>query len=189
MDLVGKLFRDGRVKLPVIKRTDELDHSSEVWPLISSGRIRTVRILFCVVTVLITVTAFILPIVGMKLMLQGFSKSLPTSIVAKVLVMPLSSSALLLLLTGLIAYCVLFKKRIPFWVVGIGWVAAYGMFRGLSGIAHDFSHLMFDSCSGYGLLISWIAASAACLITAIWALEFRILRGRYVQFQMAKTKR
>lgn len=84
----------------------------------------------------------------------------------------------LLMLEGLIAYCVFSQKRIPLWIVLIGLLGAFGMLWNSGKFSHDISHELFNSCSGYDDFTLWLAASIAFLITTIWLLEFRVLRGR-----------
>jgi hypothetical protein len=154
----------------------------------SRSRIRRARIWLCAVTILIALVTSALPIYGMKLLYDEFPGVFSINIVANVLALPLASSVLLMMLAGWIGYGVLYEKRIPFWLTGIGLLAAGGIMADLSGSFHDFSHLLFDSCSGYGDWMASLGSVAAYSLAAIWLLEFRISRSSYFIIQRADIR-
>jgi hypothetical protein len=193
MDLVGRLFRDGRVKLPVMIRADGLNHISEGWPSFSEARTKKLRSMCGRIAIFLTLVAAALPVFGVKVSFDEFSSAVPMRVYVEILCRELLAPVLLLLLEGLIVYCAYSQKRVSPWVVLIGWIGAFGLVWDGSNVSHDFSHALFDSCGGYAEFNLWLAVSIVSLITTVWLLEFRVLRGRYVEFpyvrfQMTKSR-
>lgn len=178
------------MNFPEVKRAAALDHISEGWPPLSEARARVVRTACCRIVILLTLVAAVLPIYGVKVLFDSFRGTIPIALQFEVLSSLLLAPVFLLMLEMLISYCVFSKKRVPLWTVLIGLVGAYGMLINSGKYSHDISHELFDSCSGYGDFILWLAGSIALLITMIWLLDFRVLRGpSWVKIKITKGMR
>lgn len=123
------------------------------------------------------------------------SVKLPKWTLASALGQLLAGGAFLLLLEGWVTYCVFWGKRVPWVLVVFAWIGVYGMLWSASGSYHEISHAMFESCMGYSDFVVEMAVGIACLITVVWLLEFRLLRGtgqsgfRFVSgFQMTRNR-
>ncbi|MES2920675.1 MAG: hypothetical protein V4819_03975 [Verrucomicrobiota bacterium] len=164
--------------LAEIEGAEEADRFSEGRPSSREGRCRMVRCACCFATMLITLACIVLPLIGA----QGFFESfrVPYSLKAhgELLLPQLVAPVLLLMSEGLLGYCTLHRKRIPVWVVVCGLIGAIGMSWNVGHASHDFSHVIFEECSGiYGDVIFWFAVSLGSLLVAIWLLQSKNLES------------
>ena len=173
------LFHSGLVKFPEFRRVEELGHFSEGWPPLSESKTKKWRGACVRISIFLTLVVFVLTIAGFKMVLAETTASvtIPASLLAEVWGQQLMAPVFLLLLEGLIAYGVFLGKRIPPVLMVLGWIGAFMMPWGASVESHSISHALFESCTGYDEFIFWLAASIALSISAIWLLEFRVLRG------------
>ena len=180
------------MKYPEFKRAAELDHFSDGWPPLSESKTRKWRGACVRISIFLTLVAFVLAIAGFKLVIAEIpaSAKIPAWMLEKVWGQLLMAPVFLLLLEGLIAYCVFWGKRVPLVLMVFGWIGAYGMLWGASVESHSISHALFDSCGGYDDFVFRLAVSIASSISAIWLLEFRFLRGKWrVGLKMTRNVR
>lgn len=185
MDLLGRLFRRGRVKLPVVRRSDDLENISAGWPSLDEKRTRKLRCMCARIAVFLSLVTAGIVLLAVELYIGDFH-SVPISSHSRLLAEELTAPVLLVLLNGMICYCAHAGKRVPRWLVLLGWLGVSGQIWQSSKSGHKLSHEMFEACTGYAEWILQLCLPIAFLITAVWLLEFRILKGRYIIIRYRK---
>jgi hypothetical protein len=173
-----QLFHPDAVKFPQIKRAGELDDFSEGWPPLSESTTLKWRGIFIRISIYLTIFALVVSTLGLRDVLSEVPSSVifPKWLLAKGWGQLLAGGVYLLLLEGWVAYCVCWGKRVP-WVLAVfAWIGVYGMVWSASIEAHLISHAVFGSCGGFSDFVVCMAVGIACLITAVWLLEFRLPR-------------
>ncbi len=173
------LRQDDEVKVPAFRRVEELDHPSEGWPPLGVERGRKWRGICVRISIYLTLFAMVVALLGVWAVVEEYRRFyvIRGLELAKFLGRQVSAPVFLLLLEGMIAYCVFLGKRVPLVLIVFGLTGVFGMPWAASEGSHDISHLLFESCTGHDEFIIKLAVSIAASITVVWLLEFRMLRG------------
>ncbi|RYD42481.1 MAG: hypothetical protein EOP85_11210 [Verrucomicrobiaceae bacterium] len=192
------MLQDDEVKIPVFRRAEELDHPSEGWPSLGVERGRKWRGVCVRISIYLTLLAMVVALLGVWAVVEEYRGFYVIRVLelAKFLGRQLSAPVFLLLLEGMIAYCVFSGKRVPLVLVVFGLTGAFGMPWAASENSGFISHLLFESSMGYDEFIIKLAVSIAVLITVVWLLEFRMLRGKgydlvkmYADWKMTRNEK
>jgi hypothetical protein len=132
------------------------------------------QIALCIASLLLAIATVVLPVVGAAGYFDSFKIAYSNKVHAEILVRLLAGPALALSVGSAFLLLTLQGKRIPIWLAGIGVLGALFSFKLPIGVGHDFSHVVFNECSGkYGLVVFWLGLVLGILLAAIYEVARR----------------
>ncbi len=116
--------------------------------------------------VLLSIAILVLPAVALGSSLRSISDLWATPVMRELTLGLFPGPVMMLALSLLLFAMTLFRRHIPWWLVVIGMLGAKFSADLPDGIGHDFSHVIFGACSGYGRLVFWLCMGlGACILS------------------------
>jgi hypothetical protein len=142
----------------------------------AAAKTRLVTLVLWLPVAVATVTCIILPVIGARGYFPKFKQPYSAEYHVRLLAPQLIGPVFTLLTSLALLLAVIFRKRLPWWLWLIPLIGAPYTIHAVNqtGISHDFSHAVFDQCSGiYGNWITCISIFAGAALLAIALLARR----------------
>ncbi len=134
--------------------------------------VRTIQVLLTIVGGAGSFGCILLPLLG----LLGFSREFDTALSfgdsLRVAGPQLVGPVLMLSISLWTLLATARKRLIPYWTILIGLLAVFYTPQQVGGLSHDFSHAVFNQCSGiYGSFVLWLCVTTGLAFVGVWCLD------------------